>query len=78
MPTINEVYRQIKDMSSEAWNPRPQIEIANIVQRMHSTRETLLPLLSELNDMKLIRFNETSKVSVRLTLLGNNVTRTKQ
>ena len=78
MITVNEVYRQIKDMSAEAWNPRPQIEIANIVQRMRSTRNILLPLLYELNDLKLIRFNETAKKSIRLTLLGNNVTRTKQ
>lgn len=78
MVTVNEVYRKIKEMSAQQWNPRPVITISNISQELYTSRESLLPYLRELEDMKLIRFNEAAKLTVKLTLLGNNVSREKQ
>jgi hypothetical protein len=77
MVTVNEVYRKIKEMSAQKWNPRPVIEIINISKELYCGRETLLPFLAELHDMKLIRFNDNAKTEVKLTLLGNNVVRSK-
>ncbi len=78
MVTVNDVYRKIKEMSSQEWTPRPAVAVVNIARELESQREALIPLLTKLEDMKLIRFNESAKTSIRLTLLGNNVSRTKQ
>ena len=64
-------------MSAEGWNPRPTLEVANISDRLRAHRDAVMPMLTELSDMKLIRFNEYGKTTLRLTLLGNNVNRTK-
>ncbi len=77
MVTVNDVYRKIKELSSQAWNPRPPVPVANLSKELSSPREHLLPMLVKLEDMKLIRFNESAKTSIRLTLLGNAVERTK-
>ncbi|HXS36583.1 MAG TPA: hypothetical protein VN721_07775 [Flavipsychrobacter sp.] len=77
MLTVNDVYRKIKEMSTQQWNPRPVIQISNISQELNISREALMPILAELGDMRLIRFNESAKTSLKLTLLGNNVNRTK-
>jgi hypothetical protein len=76
--TVNEVYRKIKEISAEQWHPRPVISIASISLQLHVQREKLMPYLSELCDMKLIKFNEGAKTNIKLTLLGNNVSRTRQ
>jgi hypothetical protein len=78
MVTVNDVYRKIKEMSLSSWNPRPVLQISNLSQELATSREALMPFLRELDDMKLIRFNEGAKTSLKLTLLGNNVNRTKQ
>ncbi len=73
--TANDVFRKVKELSALVMNPRPQIFISNISAELSESRESLLPLLTHLSDIKLIRFNEPSMESVKLTLLGNNVNR---
>ncbi|RYG50142.1 MAG: hypothetical protein EOO01_11380 [Chitinophagaceae bacterium] len=77
MVTVNEVYRKIKEMSAQEWTPRPVLTVVNLSSALRSPREALIPLLTELQELKLIRFNDNNKVSVKLTLLGNNVERSK-
>ena len=77
MITVNEVYRKIKEMSAGGWNPRPALAVQNISRELRTPQDHLLPLLSELQDMKLIRFDDRAGSSIKLTLLGNTVTRTK-
>jgi|GEM_PF-1107428 len=78
MATVNDVYRKIKDLSAREWTPRPSIAVATLSSELSLTRESVMPMLTELQDMKLIRFNETTKASLRLTLLGHTVNRDKQ
>ncbi|OSZ78991.1 hypothetical protein CAP35_12295 [Chitinophagaceae bacterium IBVUCB1] len=62
-------------MSCRTANPRPAIAVAGIATEMHQAREQILPMLSELKDMRLIKFEEPSAISIKLTLLGFTVTR---
>jgi len=78
MITVNEVYRNIKELSSEGMRPRPLLTVLTLSERMHTGREVLFPFLAELQDLRLIRFNESGRTSIRLTLLGCAVTRTRQ
>jgi hypothetical protein len=73
--TVNDVYRKIKEMSAEAWTPRPVLSVINLSSRLETNSERLLPLLSYLQEIKLIRFNEAGRTSVKLTLLGSAVNR---
>ena len=77
MTTVNDVYRKIKEMSAEQWKPRPVLAISSISERLLSDKDYLMPLLTSLSDMKLIRF-DMAKHSIQLTLLGNVVTRERR
>ncbi|HTM66996.1 MAG TPA: hypothetical protein VL093_11785 [Flavipsychrobacter sp.] len=76
--TVNDVYRMIKEISGESMVPRPPVNLNILSRRLRAGSTELMPALKELTDIRLITFNDTSKQSVRLTLLGNAVTRTKQ
>jgi hypothetical protein len=76
--TVNDLYRMIKEISGESMVPRPVVNVNILSRRLRAGNSDLMPALKELTDIRLITFNDTSKQSVRLTLLGNAVTRTKQ
>ena len=73
MITISEVYRKIRELSADGWNPRPVISVNDISEQLRAGRDYLMPLLMELSAHKLIRFDDTARQTIRLTLLGNNV-----
>mgnify|MGYP007072815177 CR=1 FL=1 len=75
MITVNDVYRKIKEMSCRTPNPRPAIQVAGIASEMEQGREQILPMLTELKDMRLIKFEEPAVISIKLTLLGFTVRR---
>jgi len=77
MPTENEVFRKIKEISTRAFNPRPLVNTFELAQELGMTREKLMPWLTELKDSRLVNFNDTKVLSVRLTLLGSVVNRDK-
>lgn len=75
MATTNEVYRKIKEMSARVANPRPFINITGIATEMMQVNEQILPMLTELKDLRLITFDKPNVQSVKLTLLGFTVSR---
>ncbi len=75
MVTTNDVYRKIKEISKRTANPRPQILVKGIADELLQMREQILPMLTELKDMRLITFDHTYVQSVKLTLLGTTVSR---
>lgn len=75
MITTNEVYRKIKEMSARVANPRPQVAVTGIATELKQVNEQLLPMLTELKDMRLITFDKPNVQAVRLTLLGFTVSR---
>jgi hypothetical protein len=76
MATVNEVYQKIKEISKRTANPRPEIVIQRLAEEMQQVREQILPILVELKDLRLIKFNQPAAVvSIRLTLLGHTVNR---
>ena len=74
MLTENDVYRKIKEMCSGYVDPRSPVLISLLTKEMYSNTEFLLPIINHLVDLRLIKY-ENSKQSVRLTLLGMNVSR---
>lgn len=75
MITTNEVYRKIKEISLRTPNPRPSIAVAGIASELQQVSEQIVPMLTELKDLRLIAFDKPSVQSVKLTLLGFTVTR---
>lgn len=75
MATTNEVYRKIKEISSRVANPRPFIHIGGIANELMQVTEQILPMLTELKDLRLITFDKPNVQSVKLTLLGFTVSR---
>lgn len=73
--TTNDVFRKIKEISKRTPNPRPPIPVANIANEMQQVREQIMPMLTELKDMRLIIYSDVSFNSIRLTLLGFTVER---
>lgn len=75
MVTTNDVYRKIKEISQRAANPRPQISVTGIADELMQVREQILPMLTELKDLRLITFDNIYVQSIKLTLLGFTVKR---
>jgi predicted transcriptional regulator len=75
--TTNEVFRKIREISLRVPNPRPSIPVGNIANELNVTHETLVPYLTELKDMRLIKTNDSLAKSISLTLLGSTVKRDK-
>jgi len=77
MPTENEVFRKIKEISTRAFNPRPLVNTSELAQELGMTKEKLMPWLTDLKDSRLVNFNDTKALAIRLTLLGSVVKRDK-
>ena len=75
MLTDNEVYRKIKEISARYINPRTPVYISSLTQELYSNIELLTPLINHLIELRLIKYDEKIKYSVRLTFLGMNVNR---
>jgi hypothetical protein len=75
MPTENEVFRKIKEISTRTVHPRPLVNTGELARELSTTRETLMPWLTELKKLRLVNFNDTQAVAIRLTLLGSVVKR---
>jgi hypothetical protein len=77
MSTENEVFRKIKEISVRAIQPRPSVSVHELAQEMSVTRESLMPSLTQLKQLRLLNFNDVQGSSVKLTLLGSVVKRDK-
>jgi hypothetical protein len=75
MLTENDVYRKIKEISAGYIDPRTPVLINLLTKEMYSNTELLLPIINQLVYLRLIKYNEKNRQSVRLTFLGMNVTR---
>lgn len=75
MITTNEVYRKIKEISSRTANPRPMVNVDNIANELNLMKHYIIPMLTELKDMRLISFDKPQAEHVKLTLLGFTVKR---
>jgi hypothetical protein len=73
MITANDVFRKIKELSVIARNPRVVIPVSTLSTELLSNRDTLIPCLVHLKDLRLINFDD--KNMLKLTLLGMNVNR---
>jgi len=70
--SANEVYLKIKEMSTLAMNPRPQIPLQQLIDELREQRGHIMPILAELKKMRLIQVSDTAPAYVRLTMLGHN------
>jgi len=75
MITTNEVYRKIKEMSDRTPNPRPMVNVDNMAAELNLVKHYILPMLTELKDMRLISFDKPNAEYIKLTLLGTTVKR---
>jgi hypothetical protein len=73
MITTNEVYRKIKEISLRTPNPRPLIAVAGIASELQQVSEQIVPMLTELKDMRLIAFDKPNVQSIKLSLLCHTV-----
>lgn len=77
MSTDNVVFRKIKEISARGMSPRPLVTVIQLATELSMTSSSLLPSLAQLNQLRLINFNESMSSTVRLTLLGTVVNRDK-
>ena len=77
MATENEVFRKIKEISTRAVHPRPLINTGDIARELGLSRESLMPLLAQLKQLKLVNITDAQSATIRLTLLGTVVNREK-
>ncbi|HLO70254.1 MAG TPA: hypothetical protein VK167_05265 [Flavipsychrobacter sp.] len=75
MITTNEVYRKIKEISGRTANPRPMVNVDNMAAELNLVKHYIIPMLTELKDMRLISFDKPAADHVKLTLLGFTVKR---
>lgn len=75
MITTNEVYRKIKEISSRTPNPRPMVNVDNMAAELKLMKQYIIPMLTELKDMRLISFDKPAADHIKLTLLGFTVKR---
>ncbi|MBL7683888.1 MAG: hypothetical protein JNK00_11055 [Flavipsychrobacter sp.] len=75
MITTNEVYRKIKEISSRTPNPRPMVNVDNMAAELKLMKQYIIPMLTELKDMRLISFDKPGAEYIKLTLLGFTVKR---
>ncbi len=73
--TVNTVYRKIKELSAIGMRPRAPIYINTLIADLNMNSESISPLITELVDLRLIKYNEIEKQAVMLTLLGTTVMR---
>ena len=74
-PTANDVYRKIIEISSGYIDPRTPIFINIISREFYANPDMMMPLINQLVDLRLIKYTEKTRESVRLTFLGMNVSR---
>ena len=77
MPTENEVFRKIKEISTRTIHPRPLVNTMELAKELSTSRESIMPWLAHLKQLRLVNYNDTQGVAVRLTLLGTVVKRDK-
>ena len=70
--TTNEVYRKIVEISERTLNPRTPIPINSLTHELNLHERTLETALNQLLDMRVIKYHEVSRKSVRLTFLGKS------
>lgn len=73
--TPNDVYRKIVEISERTINPRTPIMINNLTYELNANNDTLTPYIDYLMELRLIKYAEVSKESVRLTFLGKGALR---
>lgn len=66
-----EVFKKIREMSTKTLNPHHRILLSDIVSQMRISNDSLLVLLTELENRGLITFHKSKIASVSLTLYGN-------
>jgi RIO-like serine/threonine protein kinase len=72
---VNTVFRKIKELSANEMKPRAAIPVPTLCQELNMTAESVRPVITELIELRLIKYNEPEKQSVKLTLLGTTVKR---
>jgi len=77
MPSENEVFRKIKEISTRKVHPRPLVDTLELARELRMSRESLMPSLTQLKQLRLINFNDTNGAAIRLSLLGSVVKRDK-
>lgn len=75
MSAENVIFRKIKEMSARGVRPRPAINTNQLANELSLTRETIMPSLTHLKDLKLVNFSDIHCSAVSLTLLGCTVKR---
>ena len=77
MPTENEVFRKIKEMSARGMQPRPTVYTSDLASELSISADNLLRTLAELKQLRLISFGDNTTSTIKLTLLGTVVNRDK-
>lgn len=73
---VNTVYRKIKEISAAEMRPRVSIPLTLLFQELNGMPYDSVRLaVTELVDLRLIKYDDTKKMSVKLTLLGSTVKR---
>ena len=77
MSIENEVFRKIKEISARDTRPRPEVTTMQLANELEISCDSLLPSLTQLEDLKLLNFCDAESSVVKLTLLGTVVKRDK-
>jgi hypothetical protein len=74
MVRTSDVHLKIKEMSQRVVNPRPQIPIKSLAAELLLMRDQIMPSITELKNLRLIQYDASATLYVRLTLLGSTTT----
>jgi len=77
MSSENEVFRKIKEISTRKVHPRPLVDTMELAKELSMSKESIMPSLTQLKQLRLINFNDTQAAEIRLSLLGSVVKRDK-
>lgn len=72
---INTVYRKIKEISAGGMHPRIAIELDTLCLELNLSFAEVKMAIMELEYLRLIKYSDGKRHSVKLTLLGNTVNR---
>lgn len=70
MITSVEIFRTVKQMSKRTLGPRPRVLLGDMTRVLGIPADTILLLLTELEDRGLVEVHGTTTVSVSLTSYG--------
>jgi DNA-binding IclR family transcriptional regulator len=75
MSPESEIFMKIKEISTRTVRPRPSVDTTDLAQELGITKDTLMPHLNQLKQLRLLNFDDTQAASIKLTLLGTVVKR---